>query len=234
MISRDEVDQCKARLMERRGELSQVLDDHFGTKFELIKESVSELSNYDNHPGDHGTELYEREKDIALNDHHEQEWQDINHALEKIENGTYGQCEECGQDIPVERLYALPTATRCIRHSQEQNISTNRPVEEDVIHPSITEMESSVDEEESTVFDPEDAWQRVSSWGTSETPSDFYNTDKNFNDMFFHSGEMIGSAEEIEGFIITDMEGNYDGVNLDHEMYEDYLDQNEVSSILYS
>ncbi len=218
--------------MERKQEIQEHLEDHYGLEYELIKESMSELSNYDNHPADHGTELYEREKDIALNEHAEKELKDINRALQAMDNGTYGKCEECGKEIPTERLEAMPTAVRCVEHTAD-DVAHNRPVEEDVIHASVTEMESEVDEEEGTIFDPEDAWQRVEKFGSSDGPSDFYDTEKDYQDMYFNSGELVGGAEEIEGFLLTDMEGNYIGVNGNHEDYEAYLDENEVSSILY-
>lgn len=43
----------------------------------------------------------------------------IEKALEKMQAGTYGVCEECGSDIPLSRLYALPYATLCIRCQRE-------------------------------------------------------------------------------------------------------------------
>ncbi|MCT2534923.1 TraR/DksA C4-type zinc finger protein [Aquibacillus koreensis] len=232
MISNEQLHACKQVLEQEKQEVMSHLQDHYGLEQELIKESVGELSNYDNHPGDHGTELYEREKDIALNEHAEQELKDINRALQAIEQGSYGTCEVCGKEIPSERLEAMPTTQRCIEHAPK-NVAVTRPVEEDVIHSSVNEMESSVDEEESTVFDAEDAWQHVEVYGSSDGPSDFYDTEKDYQDMYFNSGELVGSAEEIEGFLLTDMEGNYIGVNGNHEDYEAYLDENHVGSILY-
>ncbi|MDC3413150.1 TraR/DksA C4-type zinc finger protein [Aquibacillus sp. 3ASR75-11] len=232
MLTDEQTNLCKNELLERRKALAAHLEDHFGLKYELIKESIGELSNYDNHPADHGTALYEREKDIALNEHQENEMKDIELALKAMDKGTYGKCEECGKDIPYERLEAMPTTRFCIDHTT-QSLPFGRPVEEDVIHPSVNEMETEVDEEESTIFDPEDAWQRVSSWGTSNSPSDFYDTAKDYDDMFFNSDELVGSAELVEGFLLTDMEGNYIGVNKSHEEYEDDLDENGVGSILY-
>ena len=43
------------------------------------------------------------------------EIQQIRLALLRIENGSYGECAKCGNDISLERLEALPTATRCIK-----------------------------------------------------------------------------------------------------------------------
>lgn len=44
----------------------------------------------------------------------------VKHALEKIENGTFGQCEECGEEIEEKRLLARPMATQCITCKEEQ------------------------------------------------------------------------------------------------------------------
>lgn len=44
----------------------------------------------------------------------------IDEALERIEKGSYGVCEECGDEIGVKRLEARPVATRCIQCKEEQ------------------------------------------------------------------------------------------------------------------
>jgi RNA polymerase-binding transcription factor len=44
-------------------------------------------------------------------------------ALARIDEGTYGKCENCGRDIPAERLEALPTARLCVDCKQKQSVS---------------------------------------------------------------------------------------------------------------
>ncbi|WP_077624132.1 TraR/DksA C4-type zinc finger protein [Sediminibacillus massiliensis] len=232
MLNPSQISKCREMLTERKKHLEDHLEDHYGLHYELVKESMSELSNYDNHPGDLGSELFEREKDVALNEHAEREMKDINTALELMESGQYGKCEICNADIPYERLLAMPTTNRCMEHA-EKHISFARPAEEDVIHPSVNEMETEIDEEESTIFDAEDSWQRVAKYGSSESPSDFYDTEKDYEDMFFNSDELVGGAEDIENMLTADMEGNFSGVAPAHEKYEDYLDEQDVNSILY-
>lgn len=51
-------------------------------------------------------------------------------ALERIENGTFGECEECGDDISVDRLRARPTACMCIHCKEEQEREENNTVYE--------------------------------------------------------------------------------------------------------
>lgn len=55
----------------------------------------------------------------------------INYALEKIENGTYGECENCGEEIAVGRLMARPVAQLCIDCKTEQENSERKYSESD-------------------------------------------------------------------------------------------------------
>jgi len=232
MLTVEQKEMLRSRLMKWKEELTNRIDEteHFGMDEEFIKESLNELSNYDNHPADHGTEEFERGKDLALNEHAEKELRDVTQALEAMQEGTYGICQVCHQEIPFDRLEALPTTQTCIDHAREKSIPRDRPVEEDVLRPPFGEFE--YDEKDATLFDAEDSWQSVARYGTSETPSDFYDQSKlSYNDMYIESDEPVGFVEEIEGFIITDMEGNYIGVNEDHNKYESFLDDAKVSSI---
>ncbi|MFD2627239.1 TraR/DksA C4-type zinc finger protein [Oceanobacillus kapialis] len=223
MITKEQLSQCKADLLQRQNELIHHIQDHFGTTYELAKESVSELSNYDNHPGDMGTELFEREKDIALNEHAETELEEINKALHAIEEGTYGICSQCGADIPYERLAALPTADRCMEHATNAPIfEENRTVEEEVFSPNINPDEET--NENQVGYDAEDSWQEVSRYGTSETTSDFYEDHDNYDEMYPNSDELVGSPENIEEFLAADIDGKFEGVSYNHNKYEKELD----------
>jgi RNA polymerase-binding protein DksA len=69
-------------------------------------------------PGDHladnATETFMRELDGGLEEHAEHIIGEIDAALQRIENGTYGTCAICGKSIGEERLEAVPYATLCI------------------------------------------------------------------------------------------------------------------------
>ncbi|SEQ86762.1 TraR/DksA C4-type zinc finger protein [Piscibacillus halophilus] len=108
----------KQQLLEDKKRVKEELDS-FDTDRSFIEESVGELNSVDQqHPADTGTELYEREKDMAFHRRAEEELSEIEHALEKMENGTYGICERTGRPIPEERLKAMPTARYVIDESQ--------------------------------------------------------------------------------------------------------------------
>lgn len=234
MLTPTELSTIKAELTQRKERITRDLEatDHFDIDRAFETDSVGELARYDNHPADTATDLYEREKDIALLEHAEKEIKDINHALTNIENGTYGKCEQCGKEIPVERLKALPTATHCIEHTPDKVVSHDRPVEEKILIPAFGKFE--YDERDANFYDAEDSWQDVQRYGTSETPSDFFDQSMlDYNDMYVEEDENVGYVEDIESFIATDITGNNIHIypNATHQLYEDQLDSEDVMSV---
>ena len=69
----------------------------------------------DQHPADVGTETFELEKDMSIRNNVEAELADVDRALRRVDEGTYGLCEACGKKIPEQRLEAVPAARFCIQ-----------------------------------------------------------------------------------------------------------------------
>jgi len=87
---------------------------HEETPGSLEDETEEIIGNSDNHLGDTATATLDREIDYSLEENSEQVLRAIDGALQRIEEGTYGICETCGQPISEERLEAIPYATQCI------------------------------------------------------------------------------------------------------------------------
>lgn len=134
------------------------------------QEEVGELSMYDNHPADMGTELYEREKDLALHTHAESELEKVKRALRAIQEGTYGICEQCGMDIQFDRLDAIPYTTLCIEDAQKSLPEEHQVTKDDLL---MAEPNSFAKRREGAAKDYEDSFEEIAKSGTSETPSDF-------------------------------------------------------------
>lgn len=66
-----------------------------------------------NHMADDASEVFEQTKDLALKHHLEDMLEQVNHALARIEKGTFGICENCGNAILAARLRALPFVSLC-------------------------------------------------------------------------------------------------------------------------
>ncbi len=70
---------------------------------------------YGNHMADIGSEVFEQARDVSLRRGLERSLEDVQQALKKFPDGTYGLCESCGAAIDISRLEALPSARYCVR-----------------------------------------------------------------------------------------------------------------------
>lgn len=211
-VKQEHLIQLRRQLEEEQRDIENRLNEneHYGLKTGM-NDSVGELSGYDNHPADLGTEIYERGKDIALNEQSETSLTEIEAALKRMDEGTYGICIECGREIPYERLQAVPTAQYCVEHQPNDDVSNRRPAEEDVLAPPFEKHNFDKDDRE-TEFDAEDAWQAVEQYGTSNPP-DFYREGENYNELGNEPDERRGAVADIEEVAVTDITGerNDDG-----------------------
>ena len=83
------------------------------------EDSAAELSHVDQHPADAGSDAFEREKEFSILERVETELADVDRALERLDRGTYGRCDACGEAIPEERLAAMPAARFCVQHQAD-------------------------------------------------------------------------------------------------------------------
>jgi RNA polymerase-binding transcription factor DksA len=112
-----ESDDAREHLAAERARLEDVktsLEADVGTESE--SENLGELSDVDQHPADTGTETFERERDISILEQVEAELADVERALQRLDEGTYGLCEACSEPIEEARLEALPAARFCLKH----------------------------------------------------------------------------------------------------------------------
>lgn len=129
---------------------------------------TTELSNYDNHPADNATDLTDQNTEMAIEQHKVDEIEQLESALKAMEEGTYGKCEVCGEDIPIERLEALPMARTCIDHANHDFDTDSRPSEEAILGSSTEHPVK----DEGGVRDYEDSFEDVEKFGSSDTPQD--------------------------------------------------------------
>jgi DnaK suppressor protein len=99
----------KTRLMHALGFLEA---DNRGSMSDELGE-VAE-GGVDNHLGDMATEMFDRELGEGLEDGAKETLLEIDAALQRIEDGTYGICETCGKPIGAARLAAIPWTRLCI------------------------------------------------------------------------------------------------------------------------
>jgi len=96
-------------------------------------EAAGGLSNVPMHLGDVGSETFAQELNSTLLENEEFLGREVDNALSRIENGTFGVCEECGTTIPTERLEILPYVRYCVPCAEklqaggDANMNAGRP-----------------------------------------------------------------------------------------------------------
>ena len=103
----------RATLVEQRRQADEqiaALTDSFNS----IVETVELVGNDDEHDPEGTTIAFERAQVIALLNQAEADRDAIDMAMTKLDNGLYGTCDVCGGAIGIERLTAIPSASRCI------------------------------------------------------------------------------------------------------------------------
>jgi DnaK suppressor protein len=110
------MDKAKAarRLEEERTRLQGIREGIQREQEEGTSETGGELSSFDQHPGDSGTETFEMEKNVSLLEQVDDELAEVEAAVQRLDRGTYGTCQACGRPIGDARLEAMPAARFCV------------------------------------------------------------------------------------------------------------------------
>jgi len=114
-------------ILRKRREILRELSYLRETSMETTADQYSgDNSTYRYHMADQGTDAQEREKAFLFASREGKMLRLLDQALERIENGTYGYCQETGAPIEFKRLEAIPHARLCIsakkRHEEENNV----------------------------------------------------------------------------------------------------------------
>jgi len=115
-----------SELAARRAELTALRERilHAAEDLAADDEGLGELNSAagDQHLADHASDLVDLELDQTLGENAVNVIAEIDNALARIDEGTYGTCAICGAPIPVERLDAVPYATLCLDDKRRQEL----------------------------------------------------------------------------------------------------------------
>ena len=105
----------KEKLLKMREDLVKEISESAKTEKDDLKGEIGDMY-------DHASCERERELTLLLGERERDKLAEINAALERIEDGTFGECEECGEKIQPGRLKAMPFTTVCVHcKSKEEN-----------------------------------------------------------------------------------------------------------------
>ena len=106
---------ARQRLEAEKAALERQLAEHGAV---IVGEGLEVAVSVDEGFADSAQATAERSELLAIVDQLRSAYGEVVHALERLDQGTYGKCERCGNDIPVDRLEALPTARLCMSCKQ--------------------------------------------------------------------------------------------------------------------
>ncbi len=113
----------KERLLQSKAELEKMRD---GMENDQRDRGADEGDNTEHDSGDASQQIFTREMDATIDGQLGYRLEDVERALAKIEAGTYGVCDDTGEEIPKGRLEAMPEAIRTVE-AQQNFERTRRP-----------------------------------------------------------------------------------------------------------
>ena len=184
----------KEKVMESLEHISKEISDSMDMYY-------TELSGYDNHPGDIGTETYMMEQDKGMKNKLKNTLREIDESLESMEKGTYGICNTCDKEINKERLELIPYLKTCIECSSELTPEVNfRQLSDEKISGNFF----GTIKKDHAYFDGEDTLQQVVQYNIVE------------NDPSSSTGDNMGVMDE-------DNDGVESVDNISQEYYDETL-----------
>jgi RNA polymerase-binding transcription factor len=106
--------EIRRRLEDERAELEHRIEEIEATVFEKTQSDLTGEAGFDEDFADAGTATFDRERELSIQNNIVDLIEQINRAISRIDQGTYGSCERCGRPIDASRLKALPHALLCM------------------------------------------------------------------------------------------------------------------------
>ena len=114
-MTKKEAEPFKKLLLEKREEITQsIKQKQKDTLKKSPRDASGDLSGYTFHMADMATDNFDTELSLNLVSNEQDILYEIEEALKRIEEGTYGDCLECGKKINPQRLKAVPYTAYCI------------------------------------------------------------------------------------------------------------------------
>jgi RNA polymerase-binding protein DksA len=113
-VSVIDTERIRQTLTQERQRIQAALDNLHEENPGSLTDETGEDAVYDNHLADTATVTYDRELDYTLEENAEQMLAQIDAALQRIDDGSFGRCSNCSKEIAPARLEARPWATLCI------------------------------------------------------------------------------------------------------------------------
>jgi RNA polymerase-binding transcription factor DksA len=119
-------DEARTRLLTERGRIEALRSAANRLTLDAQEATERELSSAEQHPAELASETIGLEIDHSVLQHAELELVELEAAVKRVDTGSYGNCEACGNPISEARLEAIPTARYCIEDQAKHDKNGRR------------------------------------------------------------------------------------------------------------
>jgi RNA polymerase-binding transcription factor DksA len=193
------------KLLDIQKEKEEIAIEHMNNDSLNISAKITtgELSSYDNHPADIGTEVFMVEHAMGLKAMHEDSIKKVEDAIKRLDSEEFGICKECNLKIDEERLEILPEAKLCINCARKEDENTK------LMMTAIKSRKPGHDEITTSygtkpIKDPlshndggKDILNELMKFGSAEVPSEEGNY-KDFNEFYNTKMSEDGIVEDVD------------------------------------
>lgn len=128
LYNKKDLERFKKILLETRKKIAGDIEHLEGDSLKkTARDASGDLSGYAFHMADMATDNFDREFTLGLASNEQKILNLIDAALRKIEEGSYGVCDNCEKPIPQRRLLAMPHAPLCIKCQEVEEKKKRRP-----------------------------------------------------------------------------------------------------------
>ena len=113
-LTKDQMKQLRQLLITERAKLAEEIKSIARDAATSPRDASGDLSAYTVHMADMAADTYDRELSMNIASSEQQVLYEIDDALKRLDDGSYGTCQQCNQPIAMSRLKAVPYASLCI------------------------------------------------------------------------------------------------------------------------
>ncbi len=114
MLDKKILEELKQKLLAEKKRLEETLSKSEAKSEKVDREYETKFEEIDRDQEENADEMEMYQSTLAADETMKTELEKINEALERMEKGTYGVCENCQKEIPLDRLRAYPQAAKCL------------------------------------------------------------------------------------------------------------------------
>ena len=113
-LSKEQIKQFRQLLITERSKVAKEIRSIAQDATKSPREASGDLSAYTVHMADMAADTYERELSMNIASSEQEVLYQIDDALKRLDDGSFGVCQQCSQPISMSRLKAVPYASLCI------------------------------------------------------------------------------------------------------------------------